>query len=125
MAEIKFRPYLTTSELDVVITSLRKTNSSPILIHYLSGFRDKITVGLVSPNLITKPTLTDRLELSGSPKLAIDLVQSKQQAYEKWLVSSHTCSIQELARAQMYRYENDLMDDEEESDYESKIDKGY
>lgn len=124
MAEIKFRPYLTTSELDVVIGSLRKTNSSPILIHYLSGFRDKITVGLVSPNLITKPTLTDRLELSGS-KVTIDLVQSKQQAYEKWLVSSHTCSIQELARAQMYRYENDLMDAQEESEYEAKIDKGY
>lgn len=121
----KFRPYLTVSELETIISSLRTNGENPGLIYYLSGFRDKITVGRMAPQLATKPTLTDKLELSSSSVSVQNLSEQRLRAYTKWITSPNLCSIQELARARMYRYENDMMTPEEESEYESTLDKGY
>lgn len=119
----KFRPYLTQDDLEIILASLKSTGSSPILIHYLSGFQTKTELGLTSPALVTKPTISDRLGLSPEP--ALSLSQLKEQSYQKWKANSSKCSAQEIARAMMYRYENDLMSPIEEAEYEAKIDRGY
>jgi hypothetical protein len=120
----KYRPYLTLSELDTCISSLRGTGANPALIQYLSTFRDKISVGRIAPQVTLKPSLQDKLGFS-QKELTTNLVSQREQAYNKWLLSPLSCSIQELARSRMYRYENDLMSPEEESEYESQIEKGY
>lgn len=124
MAAIKYRPYLTSPELTEIISSLKSTGSNLSLIQYLQSFQDKISVGKIAPQITTKPTLSDKLELSGN-MVSVDLVSSRLAAYNKWLSSPSKCSIQELARARMYRYENDLMSEAEEAEYESVLDKGY
>jgi hypothetical protein len=123
MAETKFRPYLTSQELTLILNCLKQNGSNPGLVHYLSGFQDKITVGKIAPQLVTKPTISDKLGLSTS--LTDNLTEQRHSAYLKWKESPSKCSIQELARARMYRYENDLMSTEEESEYELSIDRGY
>ena len=126
MAETKFRPYLTSQELTLIINCLKQNGTNPGLVHYLSSFQDKISIGKIAPNLVTKPSIQEKLELGLSPKESTDkLKEQRADAYNKWLTSPHKCSIQELARARMYRYENDLMSTEEETEYESTLDRGY
>jgi len=121
---IKYRPYLTSAELDTIISALKTQSSNISLIRYLDDFAHKIARDSLKPNLVLKPTISDKLELSGS-KVQIDLVSLKKQAYQKWLDHPANCNSQEIARMLMYKYENDLMSPEEEAEYESKLDKGY
>lgn len=121
----KVRPYITLPELSIIIASLRQTASSPILLHYLEGFETKTELGIIQPALVTKPTITERLELDYPVRAPGDMAQSlgslgeqKLAAYNKWISDFAKCSAQEIARASMYRYENDLMTTEEESRYE-------
>jgi hypothetical protein len=121
----KFRPYLTLGELENCINALKETNRNPALIRYLSSFQDKVSVGKIAPQLVTKPTISDKLGLSTSHSIGESLAEQRLNAYLKWKESPSKCSIQELARARMYRYENDLMSTEEEAEYELSIDRGY
>jgi hypothetical protein len=120
----KYRPYLTPSELDIIIDSLKITGSNPYLIHYLSGFKDKIELGLTVPNL----TLTPRIgvmERLGLDEPSLDTISikpmlvsiSRQQAYIKWTNNPASCSASEIEKSQVYRFENDLMSEEEETAY--------
>lgn len=122
----KYRPYLTPQELDIIISSLKTTSSNVSLIRYLEDFAHKISRDSIKPNLTLKPSLEDKLELNAPRARTMDsLIALKSLAYQKWLNNPTKCTSSELARVHMYRYENDLMDATEESEYESKIDKGY
>lgn len=122
----KFRPYLTLAEMTEVIDSLKSTpNPNGRLIYYFQSFIDKIYVGKVSSTITTRPTMEQSLELEPLPQAKLDLREQRLQAYNKWLASPARCTIQELTRAQMYRYENDLMSEEEETQYELKLERGY
>lgn len=122
----KYRPYLTPQELDIIISSLKTTSSNVSLIRYLEDFAHKISRDSIKPNLTLKPSLEDKLELNAPRARTMDsLIALKSLAYQKWLTNPTKCTSSELARVHMYRYENDLMSPEEETEYESKIDKGY
>lgn len=121
----KFRPYLTLAEMTEVIDSLKSTpNPNGRLIYYFQSFIDKIYVGKVSSTITTRPTMEQSLGLD-SPPMKTDLRALRLQAYNKWKDHPTRCSLVELTRAQMYRYENDLMSAEEETQYELKLERGY
>ena len=120
----KYRPYLTLTELDIVISSLKTTCANPHLIHYLEGFKAKIDLGITSPNLTLtpRPTLSDRLELgdtnaSDSLSLTTNLESKRSNAYTKWLSDPRACTAHEIELTHLYRFENDLMSPEEETIY--------
>jgi hypothetical protein len=120
----KYRPYLTSQELDIVIASLKTSSSNVSLIRYLEDFAHKISRESIKPNLTLAPSLEDKLELA-SPAPRVSLAALKVAAYTKWCANPSKCSAQEIARVHMYRYENDLMDSAEEAEYEKKMDIGY
>lgn len=116
----KFRPYFTPSELLEIISALKEQNKNRNLIHYLEGFAIKIERGVLEPSITLQPTITDKLELGDTNTNLGDLLAKKKlAAYSKWKLFPASCSPNELAQAKMYRYENDLMDSQEESEYES------
>lgn len=120
----KFRPYLTPTELELIISSLAQTNPASPLIKYLKGYQLKIDNGLLSPQITTSPTFAEKLELE--PRLTSQAVQKdlatlKLHSYNKWLSDPAKCTIQELDRAMLYRFENDLMTSAEELSYISSM----
>ena len=120
----KYRPYLTPEELEHIISALKTNSSNVSLIRYLEDFTFRIDRESIKPNLTLAPTMEEKLDL-GSKMGQPSLHQLKVVAYTKWLINPSKCNSLEIARVLMYRYENDLMSPEEETEYESKIDKGY
>lgn len=120
----KFRPYLTIPEMDVILGALKSTpDNIPVsLIRYLEGYIYKAKSGISSANYTARPreTLQSKLGFSDSTTtiLTRNLSDLKLAAYQKWQNNPASCNPAELARVQMYRYENDLMDIEEEKRYE-------
>lgn len=115
----KYRPYFTLPELNTLIESLEKTMESPALLVYLRGFRDKITVGSVAPQITLAPSISTKLGLDDPAPTNHQF--ARKLAYQKWLDSPSKLSVYELEAAQAYRYENDLMTPEEEKAYETKL----
>ena len=116
----KFRPYLTAQELDEIILALKSSNGNRHLIYSLESFRDKIYLGITKPQITTAPTLAEKLELEprlSSSAVTKDLATLKLHAYNKWLDNPAKCTIQELDRAMLYRFENDMLTPEEEASY--------
>jgi hypothetical protein len=116
----KFRPYFTASELTEVLRCVSKESQNLQLISYLRIFQAKITNEAVSVQYTTKPSIEDSLELGEPKEPILDFKTQRELAYSKWARNPSSCSMQELARAQMYRYENDLMTAEEEIEYQRK-----
>jgi hypothetical protein len=122
----KYRPYLTPTELDIIIDALKTVGSNPHLIHYLAGFKGKIELGLNVPNLTLtpRPSVMERLGLD-SPmdelaKITIRVL-SREDAYTKWTQNPASCTPKEIEQASVYRFENDLMTPEEEIEYLSRV----
>ena len=125
MSKKNYRPYFTVEELTEVTRCVSVSSSNTKLIGYLKLFLSKIDNEQVSPQYTNAPSIEDKLELTTPAFAPKDLKAQREDAYNKWLSSPASCSIQEHTRAQMYRYENDLMTSEEEKEYENRIDKGY
>lgn len=126
----KFRPYLTSDEMNDIISALKMVpEPRGRLIYYLEAFLEKVTEGATKAaiSVSNKPTLAESLGLGDSPAsvLSIRSNQSPEQkrasAYKKWQTNPLSCTHQELALAHTYRYENDLMTTAEELEYLSKI----
>lgn len=124
MSKKNYRPYFTVEELTEVTRCVATSSSNTKLIGYLRLFLSKIENEQVSVQYTNAPTLVEKLDLD-SPPMKTDLKALRLSAYNKWLSNPASCSLVEHTRAQMYRYENDLMSPEEESDYEKKLETGY
>lgn len=113
----KYRPYLTIEEMTEILSGTLSEN----LRFYLESFRRKCDSGTISPQHVATPRVSSmetKLGFSGGKTLS----ESKEDAYKKLQNSGlGTLSVQEVARAQMYRYENDLMTREEEEEYEKRF----
>jgi hypothetical protein len=125
MSKKNYRPYFSQEELTEVTRCVSVASTNTRLIGYLRLFLAKIENEQVSVQYTNAPSIEEKLGLEDSPPAKQDLKAQRFQAYNKWLESPAKCSILEHARAQMYRYENDLMSPEEESSYEQKLDRGY
>jgi hypothetical protein len=120
----KYRPYFTALELTEIITALKSapTPSRVALIRYLEGFALKISHGVISSAHTLEPSMAEKLELDVSHTEAINSLQSKRfNAYRKWRDHPAQCTPWEIDQAMVYRYENDLMAPEEESEYEMSM----
>jgi len=119
----KYRPYLTPAELEIIITSLKTTASNPHLIHYLEGYKGKIDLGINSPNLTLTPRagIADKLGLGLEGPTAelsqVNLSDKRHSAFLKWSQNPASCTPFEIELAHVYRFENDLMSQEEETIY--------
>ena len=115
----KYRPYFTLAELEILSSSLRSSQNPSIhLLRYLDKFISDIKAGLRKENHTLKPSLAESLELEPSSESFSD--EPTIQA----LLTYHAkrgfigLSVYNIHRLQMYRYENDLMDSQEESQFE-------
>lgn len=124
MATPKFRPYLTAAQLHYFL-DLMQTDSRVVTekirentTRELKLFMAKMELGGVNPALVStgRQTMADRLGLD-----LTDPLQAREAAYATWSANPHLCSAEEKKMADLYRYENNLMDPEEEAAYEQSI----
>jgi hypothetical protein len=126
MSNQKFRPYFTAEELTLNLQCL-KTNptlssQTQSLVRYLETFAIKIERGITRPSIELKGTptqqLTRALELD-APQLG-NINKEKGALHAKW-IAGQVLSPKELELVHLYRYENDLMTFEEETQYEKGL----
>jgi hypothetical protein len=112
----KYRPYFTASELSEVIRCVKLSSQNLHLLRYLESYALKISHGVITESITLQPTLADSLELD-SPSPDSSLESKRAKAYAKWLSSPQTCTPIEIELTHLYRFENDLMSQEEETIY--------
>jgi hypothetical protein len=125
----KYRPYLTLPNLEVISTSLKgsigashpgSSTETLSLIRYIDKYISDIKSGLRESNHTLAPTISESLGLSDAPKN--DLGYSLESLLETYNSTGFTL----LNSAQItiileYRYENDLMSEQEEIQYEKDM----
>ena len=116
----KYRPTLTAQEIAYIIErcdsdSRDETAGLSIALgSKLKIFAMKMQLGIVASAYTAAPkqSLTDKLGFA-SPDA------KRLAAFEKYSKLPSICTPQEIALAQTYRYENNMMTTQEESDYEN------
>ena len=119
MPVTKYRPYLSRAELSEILSALKSqpTSSRLGLIRYLDGYLTDIDRGTRAPNHTTKPTFVESLELEQAEPSSANQI-STDLTYLRWKSNPASVSPAELELVQAYRYQNDLMTESEERDYE-------
>lgn len=115
-AQAKFRPSLTLDEINRILSLLDPAVDRAIITQ-LNKFRLKAIHGIATPShvIVPRQSLEDSLGF-GSPTTSTE--QSAEQLYKIWCDHPQTLSATQLAKVQHYRYTNDMMTPEEESNYE-------
>lgn len=122
--EQKFRPYLSSSELLLIIRTLKSDPAPAIgLIRYLETFAIKIERGIISPQLRLQESLASRLgfESPASTEQTGESPETLAMRWESFPSERHKFSPAQLSSIQAWRYENDRMTPDEESAYESSL----
>lgn len=124
VATEKYRPYLSHTEIEYILQSLRANPSNPMLqshlVASLSHYILRIQMGAIKANHVTKDNVTteDKLGLSiGSQTPAKTGEDKRKLAFNKWTLDVSACTMEEIDMAQTYRCENGLMSSEEEINY--------
>lgn len=117
--EPKYRISLTLPQIRYLISvaqldtteSMQRLRDSTIAAMKLS--LTKAELGITAPAFVAaeKQTMEEKLGL-------VDPAMRREAAYKKWSNNPSLCTSQEIADAQLYRYENDMMTPEEENEYE-------
>lgn len=128
----KYRPVLTSSQLEHIIAML-KIGESPLsdtgiaTIHYLTGFLYKIQHAGSIPAYTSagKKKRVDMLEaLGGIESIASDLSISKEEqwaaSYAIYVLKPSDCTVSQIQEAHEHMYLNDLMTEEQILDFEAK-----
>ena len=125
MNQIKYRPHLTITELEEIERCLKISSQSLSLIKSISLLAIKARSGVITPSYKTTGPSAQSYESrlgftnESTVKFLDSLKDLRKVAWEKYSNSPESCTLQEIARAHMYRYENDLMSSEEEKRYEN------
>lgn len=132
----KYRPVLTSQQITHILTLCKRdmTEESISVISTLSVFEHKIRNVSVTPAYTEKPkiTLTESLGFSHSPvddlpdiKVGRAARESRKATlYKVWSENPdmrESMDIQDILLIKEYRYENNLMNPEEESKYEAGL----
>lgn len=125
----KYRPYFSSEELSEIISALKEspTISRIALIRYLETFAIKINSGLYQSNLTLAPTLEQKLGFKETPSDELNPARQSSvrlAAYLKWAKDPSSCTPIELIRSNEYRYENGIMSESEEHEFETKLMNG-
>lgn len=96
------------------------------VISVLAPFYAKIENNGVAPAYVmeggtVKAEFTQLNELDG----CLSNVERRRKAFDKWTESPGACSVDELELVQTYRFENEMMTEEEAAEYELKVFGGY
>lgn len=112
MTQQKFRPYLSPSQLTYILSLLEKDAKDPELIQSFKLLSFKISSGISTPNYTTKPTKPSKFSPLG---LGLESPEELRKIeYDKYLQGlPHNESM-----VTTYRYENNLMTPQEETEYE-------
>jgi hypothetical protein len=122
----KYRPVVTEQELAYIIerceadTREETTGISVALSSKLKVFAMKMQLGISSAAYVSSPreSLASKLGLEDTP---VTPERKRLAAFDKWSSLPSLCTPEEIKLAQTYRYENNLMTPQEESDYENSI----
>lgn len=122
----KYRPYFSLPELKTILHSLKEQSNPPIgLIRYVDKFISDIDDGFRKESHSLKPRISLESSLgfveSSESSEPDDLISSLQKLYKEFLQSNQSFSgfsSKQIILIQKYRYENDLMTQEEESIFE-------
>lgn len=122
-AQTKYRPSLSLTEIQTIISSLHQTGGNATLIRKLDTFIKKASIGITAPSHVTysapKQSLEDSLGFGSDSTSSNQSNESIDSLYTIWQNSPSALSPTQLATVNHYRYINDLMSPEEESKYES------
>lgn len=120
----KFRPSFTSDMIREIYSSLSEGETK----EYLKGYIVKIDHNLIQPNYVNTGLRSsskydiDSLGFSQSdPINPINHIDAREQAYNEWLKDPLQVSEESLQLVQTYRYENDLMNEEESNAFESNL----
>mgnify|MGYP000857410362 CR=1 FL=1 len=122
MSNEKFRPYLTSQDLQLILGSLKQTcpDLARGLIRYLETFAIKIERGVINPQLTLQPTIEQKLGLTGpsdSDEISPERLYAMATAYEMFPDQRNKFSPRQLAAIQQYRFLHDRMTQIEEAQY--------
>lgn len=106
----QIRYLVSVAQLDTTEAMQRLRDST---ISTLKLSLTKAELGITAPAFVAseKQSLEEKLGL-------IDPASRREIAYKKWSNNPSLCTSQEIADAQLYRYENDMMTPDEENEYE-------
>ena len=123
LIEPKYRPAFSSAEIQYLINICNKDKRPETaevafaIASRLKIFALKAQLGIVIPAFSSNPkqTLDEKLGLE-----ELTPVQKRELAYKKWQGNPLMCSSKEIEMAHLYRYENGMMTDIEEKEYESR-----
>lgn len=118
-----YRVVMSGPLINYLVDNARSNLNDPFsreILQRLAATHSKIIDGVAKPmNVETrKLSVSQKLGFEDVPKT--DYKALRLAAYNKWLITPERCGAEELAYAHTYRYENDMMDQSEQDDYEIK-----
>ena len=120
----KFRPYLSQDEFELIIDLLKDREANrpsfevSTLKFKLMKLMNDVAAGKRTPDSVSKAmTLEEKL---GAGKNATPL-EKRTKAFEKWSKYPELCTHEELDMVQTYRYDSELMSEEERIKFEDKM----
>ena len=119
----KYRPYLSINQINYFLHLAENDNRAEtevlraLTVKELKLFITKNSLGAVTPQYIAegRKSVADRLGMS------IDPAARREQLHNLWKQSPQLLSDSDLRQVQLYRYENNLMSEAEEEQYETSI----
>jgi hypothetical protein len=124
MSEPKYRPSLAANEIHYIISLVQNDTEHPELaqsvLAKLKLFVAKMNLGIVSPAFCSTARQSIEQRLGIDVSVTVSPLLNRELAFNKWQKTPELCSAAEIKLAQTYRYENDLMTQDEESEYESR-----
>jgi hypothetical protein len=130
--ETKLRPYLTIDQIQHLILLLEHDATTTVSNAYknklLASLKlplAKLSLGISKGAYVTSPreTIASKLDLGlddSDNQQILTPVQQREAAYLTWQSNPLLCTSEQIAMAQLYRYENNMMTAQEEAQYESQ-----
>lgn len=121
MATPKYRPYFTLPALEEIISCL-KSNPNPRrlqIARYLDGYILGVKMGVRSANYVSAPSMLEKLELETPVPLSHEI--TGEAAYNMWITSPASCSVQVVEEAMSWAYSNDKLTPQQEQEYEKSL----
>jgi hypothetical protein len=120
MPENKFRPAITEAEIRYLIARC-DTESDELLRATAAGISARLKVFLVKAQVgLVAPAFSSAGRLTLEQKLGVEPADTREACYQKWIKYPELCSPKEIAAAELYAYENDLMTPDQEKEYEAR-----
>lgn len=120
MAEIKYRPSLSLSEIDILVTRLEGSGYTN-LCNKLKLCKMKAEFGIIKPSYVASeiapPTDAEKL---GFEDISPPAPEDREKLFNAWRLAPKTITAKQLELVDLYRWENNMMTEEEEAAYSDR-----